>query len=239
MADEPIENADLPAAPDIETLTGEAIQAITDETIILPAIPYHLVEKHHNKTTKLLSNSGTDTKIESRNRWHDYDFHKPLFVAFIRVNTSGFSDHHEFNFKVKLENGQKQEINIRKSGDTYTAPVNEYVTSISFKPPSVWLSNPDINRVLIWGFYKDDVSSFLRHFAHIERVKEDVIREISNQKAELDKSAVALAAKEVELSEIDTEIQERRRDLEATKIDLASEVQRNSELKSQNATIAV
>ena len=227
-----------PESGDISEAAAVAIQKVNDETITLPTIPFRLVEKHYNKTTKLLLDSGSKLTIESRNRWHDYEFKKPLFVSFVRVETRGFADFHEFRFRAKLADGGTEEYTVKKTADNYTVAINQFVKSISFKPPSIWFTSPTLTEVIIWGFYKDDISDFLRHFAAIDRIKSEVIAEIQAKKSEIDGAIEALEAKEEELSNIESEVQEAEAALESARAELATERQRLADLSTQNSTLS-
>lgn len=238
MTDAGDEEQDSAGEQSVSEAADAAAQSISDEAIALPIVPYRLVEKHYNKTTKLLTNSGSEVIIDSRNRWHDYEFRKPLFISFVRVKTLGFGDYHEFRFKAKLVDGGSEEYVARKSGEDFTVAINQFVKSISFKPPSIWFSNPKLTKVIIWGFYKDDISEFLRHFANIDRIKDEAIAEIRTEKAAIDASIEALEAKEAELSEIDVSIEESQASLTEAKSDLAAERQRLAELKAQNSAMS-
>lgn len=222
----------------ISVVVEDAIESIKGESVTLPVVPYRLVEKHYNKTTKLLSNSGSEVAIDSRNRWHDYDFKSPLFISFIRVVASGFNDYHEFKFKAKLSDGGSKEYTTKKNGDAFTVSINEFVKSISFKPPRVWFDSPVLTRVIIWGFYKDDISDFLSHFAKIDRIKNETIAEIKNEKDTIDRSIATLLSKEEQLSDIDSAIEENERALEIIKGDVTTEKQRLSELDTQISAIS-
>lgn len=199
-------------------IADKAIEAIRSSELGVPPIPYYLVEKHHNKTTKLLSNSGENVSIQAKNRWHDYDFSSPLFIGFIDIAGTELSNSDEYIFKAKLEGGGKREFQAKPRDGALRVDINEFCNSISFKPPSVFWSifarNPEIQKVSIYGFFKDDLGEFLYKIARTTRIKEQAISDITSILSDTNNAINSLSQKESQLEHIDSEISDANKTLE-------------------------
>lgn len=220
-----------------DRVADDAIEKIRLEELGVPRIPFLLVEKHHNKTTKLLANSGSVGAIEAKNRWYDYEFSRPLFIGFIDISGSDMSNYDEYIFKVKLEDGKKREFTGKPKDNSIRVDINEYATSLSFKPPSVYWSifkrNPAIQKVSIHGFDKDEVGEFLYKISRTAKIKESAIAEISKVRNEANDAILLAGKKEESLQVLENTIAESTRTIEHLNASISEKQTLESELQSQ------
>lgn len=228
---------------DQERIATEAKAKVESEAPALSQVPFDLVERHKNKTTQLLANSGTPTRIDSRSRWHDYDFKEALFISFIRIKGEDLSEYADFKIRISMEDGSKKDIALRPSGGVLTAAVNEFCTSIAFKPPSAsiiasFMSNPTLTGVAIWGFRRADISQFLGAISKIDALKNAAVQEITAIKDQTDTEIGKLEHKEVELADVHTSISEAEDRLGILEHEIARRRETSAELKSTNSSIS-
>jgi len=222
---------------DFRAEADNSIGEIEAQVSGVPAIPYHLVEKHFNKTTKLLSNSGEDVEIQAKNRWHEYEFSEPLFIAFIDIQGINIDDTDEYEFRIGLSDGQRKRFLARPKSGSLRVDVNEFCTSIGFKPPSIfwsiWRRKPELQRVNIWGFYKENLGEFLYKISRVSRIKNEAIDAINEVKDETDSAIETLAAKQTKLADINTEISDANGSISALNTSIAEKEAVDSELQSK------
>lgn len=215
----------------------EAIDRIRQEDLGVPHIPLIFVEKHHNKTTKLLANSGSDQSIEAKNRWFDYEFSKPLFVGFIDISGSDMSNYDEYQFRAKFEDGRKRDFTGKPKENSIRVDINEYITALSFKPPSVYWSifkrNPQIQKVSIHGFDKSELGEFLYRISRTTKIKESAIEEISKAKNEANDAILLLTKKQENLTSLELAITESNRTIESLNASISEKQTLEAELQSQ------
>lgn len=220
-----------------DLLASDASRKIEEAVSGVPPIPYHLVEKHHNKTTKLLSNSGTDTSIQAKNRWHDYAFSSPLFLAFVDIEGSDIADSDEYRFKAKVVGGRMKEFRGHPRQGKLRIDINEFVESFSFKPPSifwsVFLRSPEIQRVSLWGFQQADISDFLYKISRVQKIKNDAVAEITSIRDETNALLGDLTSKESELATINDDIASAETSLTTLNTNIAEKEAQDSELQSK------
>ena len=63
-----------------QKITNKKLEIESQPNFVLQDLPFELVERATNKTTKLLANSGSTQPIDGRHRWHDYKFREPVFL---------------------------------------------------------------------------------------------------------------------------------------------------------------
>ena len=141
-------------------------------------LPFSLLSKRENKSTKLVATSNDVMPMKGVNRWFDYEFLEPVFLSEIIVEVEDYNAYNKFEFKWYLAGGSEVAQDLSRSeDDSYRAPINQLVNKVSFKPPSKWLSDPKINRVRLIGFKKDEIENFVRLVSKIDRYKASVIAE--------------------------------------------------------------
>ncbi len=230
------DNEDPPTAEQSQIAEDAALD-IDDAVKGVPPIPYHLVEKHYNKTTKLLSNSGIDEKIQAKNRWHDYEFTKPLFLAFVDISGENLSDSDEYLCRVVLEDGTQKHFSARPIAGVVRVDVNEFCQSFSFKPPSVYWSlfrrTPELQKVSLWGFYKENLGDFLYNISRVTKLKNEAVSKIEAIRDEASEKLAALVTKENELSDINQSISDANSNLENLNTSIAEKEATDSELQSK------
>lgn len=220
-----------------DRITSDAEGQIEATVTGVPPISYDLVEKHHNKTTKLLANSGTNTTIQAKNRWHDYEFSSPIFLAFVDIEGSDIADSDEYNFKVKISGGKTREFRGYPKKGSLRIDVNDFVESFSFKPPSIFWSNflrsPEIQKVSLWGFYKTDISDFLYKISRVRKIKIDAVAEIKAIRDDASRKLSELASQKEQLSNINEEISAADANLAILNTSIAEKEAQDSELQSK------
>lgn len=231
------EGVESSIATDVRDVAGEASTEIEAEVTGVPPIPFHFVDKHNNKTTKLLSNSGEDVSIQAKNRWHEYDFVQPLFIAFIDISGLAIEDSDEYEFRVTLEDGKKRKFSKRPSSGKFRIDINEFCTSVAFKPPSIfwsiWRRTPEIHKVSIWGFHKKNLGDFLYKIARVGEIKADAIASINEVRDDTIRRNEALVAKQAELEGIEEKIVAADASLNALNTSVAEKEAVDSELQSK------
>jgi uncharacterized coiled-coil protein SlyX len=218
-------------------MADEAKNTIGDTSLGVPQIPFDLVEKHINKTTKLLANSGSELAIDAKNRWYDYEFSRPLFIGFLDISGTDLSKYDEYEFKVKLADGGKRSLRAKPSDGELRVDINEFCTSISFKPPSIYWTifkrNPRLQKVSIHGFYKENLNDFLYKITRTTKLKNDAIAEIEAARKSTNETIEHLNAKEQNLANIESEIEESNRTLETLNISISEKQAAEAELQAQ------
>ena len=67
------------------TGTHEKLQQVREETLQqVEELPFELLNRRTNKTTKLVANSGEYSPMNGSNRWFEYEFSEPVFSAKLR-----------------------------------------------------------------------------------------------------------------------------------------------------------
>lgn len=220
-----------------DLIADKAISEISASELGVPQIPYHLVEKHQNKTTKLLSNSGDDIAIQAKNRWHDYEFAMPLFIGFVDIVGTELSVSDEYVFKVKLEGGAKREFHGKPNGNAIRVDINEFCKSISFKPPSVFWSlfmrNPELQKVSIYGFYKESLGEFLYKISRTTAIKNAAINEIEALRKSTSDAIEELTTKESHLRDIENLIADAQIRTETLNSSISEKAAQDFELQSK------
>ena len=151
----------------------ESIDMLEDSS--LQNLPFNVLERRANKTTKLLITSGESSEIAGRNRWFDFEFRELVAVTKIVVNTRGFQTFHSFEFKLVLSDGTTRELFLKPDGDKYVLEVFSLCKSISFKPPSVMFFSTYVTSVVIEGIPSSDLQKSLRTLSTIQEYEDEAI----------------------------------------------------------------
>lgn len=220
-----------------DALTDEAAAGIDAAATGVPPIPFYLVEKQYNKTTKLLSNSGTDNPIQAKNRWHDYAFTEPIFLAFMDIQGTQIADSDDYKIRVILDNGSTKELKARPSDGSLRVDINEFCKSVSFKPPSIFWNifsrSPELQKVCLWGFYKSNLGEYIYHIARIKKIKTSAIEEIIKIRDSATSEQATLDAKRVELEGVDDRIAGSEANLAVLNTKVAEKEAQDAELQAK------
>lgn len=159
---------------------NNAQEKLTDLHSVQPLsvgnLPFDLINRRSNKTTKLVANSGVETSMNGANRWFDYEFSEPVFLCEIIVSTENYTSYDSFDFKWEMaQGGEAYQEAARASETTYRASINQLVTSVSFKPPKKWFTDAKLNQVKLIGFTVAELDELVTHVARLDRYKNDII----------------------------------------------------------------
>lgn len=147
---------------------------------LVKQIPFYFFERHKNKTTKLLANSGKVESIEGRNVSYNYELKKPFFISYIEVDTSGYRDFDRFEFSFRTEDRKEVADFARPEGNKVRFDVGESCTGLTFTPPKAWFRTTRLNSVRIFGFKRSDTSGFIEFANTLSDLKIDALDEIQD-----------------------------------------------------------
>lgn len=161
---------------DLNNANEKLDQLRATQVASVTSLPFELLNRRNNKSSKLVANSGETAPMDGANRWFDYEFSEPVFISEIVVSVENYSSYDTFEVKWELAQGRtdRQEIS-RESDTTYRASVNQLVKSISFKPPRKWLTNPKLNSVSLVGFQTKELEEFVGLVTRLDRYKADIV----------------------------------------------------------------
>ncbi|WP_063317136.1 hypothetical protein [Pseudovibrio sp. Ad13] len=139
------------------------------------SLPYPLFEKRENKTTKLVASSDSNAPMQGASRWFKYSFSEPVFLTEISVLTEKYHGIDKFEFRWVSIDGVKEERTIQRGDDSdFTAPINQLVSSIEFKPPKKWFTDVKILAVDLQGFQQHELKKFTALVGNLERRKDEI-----------------------------------------------------------------
>jgi hypothetical protein len=183
----------------------------------IPTLPFTLLQKRGNKTTKLLANSGDDVSMDGASRWFDYDFADSAFVFTIRVEIENYGRFDEFGFRWQLENGEFEHASLRRvQENVYEAKINQLVQRVSFLPPKKWLSSPRINRVILTGVLKQELDDHLELISDLDSLRDTYLnaaREAVKEKAHNAREVSLLNKKYTELVKLNEQSEKKQSEL--------------------------
>lgn len=191
-------NEDHPAESKIESIS----------TPIVNQVPFSLVEKHANKTTKLLANSNRTAPVEGQRRWYQYEFKVPFFITKVKISHNNYQNYHQFQMKAKTVKGTEIEEKSKPDGNVTTFIINEICNSISFRPPKTYFSNRAITSVEIYGFQSYEIEKFFQFANSIESIKVDALADINDKQAKYQAIIERAAKAETEVSNARKELSE-------------------------------
>jgi hypothetical protein len=65
-------------------------------------LPFELLNRRTNKTTKLVANSGAAEPMDGANRWFDYEFSEPVFLCEIVIAMENYNSYDTFDVKWEM-----------------------------------------------------------------------------------------------------------------------------------------
>ena len=136
------------------TSANEKLQQVRESSVpSVSGLPFELLNRRTNKTTKLVANSGDDSPMNGANRLFEYEFSEPVFLCEVSVTTENYGSYDTFEFHWEMAQGGSASQEISRESDTlYRASINQLVKFVAFKPPKKWLTHPTINSVTLKEF---------------------------------------------------------------------------------------
>ncbi|MFX0543838.1 hypothetical protein ACEWPM_019375 [Roseovarius sp. S4756] len=167
-----MDKVDLSGANDkLNQLRESGVESATN-------LPFELLNRRTNKTTKLAANSGAKEPMDGANRWFDYEFSEPVFLCEIVIVMENYTSYDTFEVKWEMAQGGeiRQEIS-RDSDTTYRCNVNQLIRSVSFRPPKKWWTAAKLNSVSLIGFQSGELEEFVRLVTRLDRFKSDIVKD--------------------------------------------------------------
>lgn len=187
----------------LESLKQE-VEQYEDESI--GPIPFSLLDKKNNRTTKLVSTSGDVQPIDGRRRWHDFSFKEPFLVTSVTIETEGYGDGGEFKFAWKSEDGGDHVTEVRSIDSVITVQVNDICKSIHFRPPTTFFSRTKILSISIEGLKLRDVPAALDSLGDLEAFKTDMLAIVDEAVARQEQILASANTAKVEREQLVKEI---------------------------------
>ena len=172
-------------------------------------LPFELLNRRTNKTTKLVANSGATEPMDGANRWFDYEFSEPVFLCEILISIENYNSYDTFDVKWEMAQGGEihQEIS-RESEKTYRCSVNQLIRSISFRPPKKWWTSAKLNAVSLIGFKSSELEEFVRLVTRLDRFKSDIVTDSERAIKSAEEANIKLDSLRQERDELNSEIGE-------------------------------
>ncbi len=188
------------------------MENIKDEFPELQKIEVSLFNKRNNKTTSLINNQSDSNFMKGQGKAYIFELTEPIFLSRIIVTTSGYNQSSEFKFGVLSADNSKMELVSKNIDGQFTATVNQFSRSFSFKPDSnsIFSDPRTITQVEVWGYKRDQFKELEEKLFSLEEFeseileKEDALR-LKQEVFEVDK--IELETSITSLSEQKTEIE--------------------------------
>lgn len=190
--------------------TNEKLEQLR-ETGIEPTsnLPFEILNRRTNKSTKLVANSGVTVPMDGVHRWFDYEFTESVFLCEIVVLMENYKNHDTFEMKWEMAQGGeiRQEVS-RDSDTTYRCKINQLVKSVSFRPPKKWWTNAKLNSVALIGFQSGELEEFIRLVNRLDGFKTDIIADSQRAIQSAEKANTQLDSLREERDGLNSEIDE-------------------------------
>lgn len=219
----------------VDELKSE-IEAFDDASI--SNIPFELLEKQGNRTTKLVESSGDVAPIDGKRRWHEFRFKSPFLVTQVIVQTTGYTEFSDFDFVWQTETGKERRTTAQPEGDTLTLSINDICTAVSFRPPTRFFARAQINSVRIEGITRDDVSTALDSLANLEILKQNIIEVADRAVANADRRIQQAVEADNRRAEVEREIGTLKQTAARTKKTVEDLARKKTELIAENGEAA-
>jgi hypothetical protein len=168
----------------LENLAAEIPALISD-------VPFELLLRPSNKTTKLVANSGQNAQVKSQHRWFEFEFSEFVFLNRIEILAAGFSNYEEFEIRYRTVDGNENAFKKSVGSNVVSQPINAAIIAISFRPPTAWFTDKAIGSVKLVGITKADIENFLSTIERIDAYREaaqsNMESAIENAQAENDR----------------------------------------------------
>ena len=221
---------------DSQKITNKKLEIESQPNFVLQDLPFELVERATNKTTKLLANSGSTQPIDGRHRWHDYKFREPVFLTELQILTSNYSGFAEFEILWRSQDGEKHTAKLRIAGDRVSAAISDLCTEISFRPPQTYFTSPSINVVRLVGVKKEDFGEILKIAGDMASSKSEAISTIDTAVLDAERKIQAGQKSIEERASVQREITQAKGSLSRLKKNIEDINQKRVELIAEQTT---
>ena len=169
----------------IDDIKNEIIQFSPGAT---EPIQIELFNKASNKTTKLINNVAPENMMKGRSQRYLFELKKPIFMSTIEVQTANYDSYKEMEFGWQTTAGSgESKKKVRLSGTSFTINISRIVSAFSFKPPSQFYPDTQIQGVIVHGLQMDEFDTICSRIGQLAKFKSD-----------LDQKCEALATKAAE-----------------------------------------
>jgi hypothetical protein len=218
----------------------EAKIASIDEAVApeLGILPFLLLERQSNSTTKLLANSGTTRSIEGRKRPYRFEFKEPVMLSHVEIDMTGYKDYHKFAFLVKTIDGREEEYSEYPKDDMVSLTVDELCTSVIFTPPTAWASSPHFNQVRLFGIRMSEVGKFINFAYDIDGLKNEALAEIQAQQVAAQGRIEKAAEAQSNLDILQQRVAEAASELASTRANVVDETNKLNQLVAKTGATA-
>lgn len=171
----------------MDDLVGSISEIESLEPPLISELPFELIERHNNRATRLVANSGQTQPVEGRNVEFRYHFKEPVFLSHIRINVTGYSEYDRFIIETKNVHGETRKFHATPQDGKVYADVDELCKRISFEPPRAWFRQPMLHSVELFGFKDSETKEFITFAVDLDELKSDAINEIKAAQSEAQK----------------------------------------------------
>ena len=219
----------------------KALENLEGEDTPLPSdLPFELLLRPNNKTTKLVANSGHNAQVKSQHRWFEFEFSEFVFLNRIEISAVGFSNYDDFEIRYRTVDGTETTLKKSVGTNVVSQTVNAAIAAISFRPPTAWFSDKFIASVRLVGIAQADVESFLSTIERIDSYRQTATSNmedaVENAQAENDRYVQIQA----QLASINNDIVKSKAEVSAkkseiTKLNEKINMLRNDYTNNQNS----
>jgi hypothetical protein len=214
----------------------KAVEDLAGEELLLPSeLPFELLLRPTNKTTKLVANSGHNAQVKTQHRWYDFEFSEFVFLNRIEVFASGFSSYHDF--EIKYVTVDQKEVIVKKSvaENVVVQPVNNAIRSISFKPPTSWMVERLIASVKLIGLTQSDAENFLSTVERIDAYKQTALSNMKDAIENAESENNKFVELQAQLTSIHSEIAKSKTEVSTKKAEITKLAEKINSLRADQA----
>lgn len=179
-------------------------------------LPFSLLERQENKTTKLIANSGKTVPVEGRNSKFKYSFKEPVVLSYISLSVTGYNEFDRFRFEVKTLAGDRKSFVVKPADSKVYCDIDEICEGVSFEPPQAWLRSPMIQSVELSGFKISEAGKFIRFAVNLDEVRDELLRQARAEEAKAQETIDLAAQERINLESVNSEINDAKLTLAAT-----------------------
>ena len=192
------------------------------ESLVPPSfneIPFILLERQNNRTTKLVANSGQTAPIEGKNIKFKYEFKEEVFLSHIMINVDGYNEFDRFQIETVDVLGKKAKIDASPKEGVINADIDRLCKNVSFEPPRAWFRKPILQSVELFGFQQSETGDFIRFAYNLDDLKEEAVKEIRDAQGEAQKIIDSASQAQESLDSLNSQISDAKSALSATQAD--------------------
>ena len=197
-------------------------------------IPVQYFNKRNNRSTKLINNENEGNFLKGRNARFEFSFSEPIYISSIQVKTKGYPSYKSLEFSwMSIHSSKETEKQKKFYEDKASIFIREIVTGFSIKPPKQYISNPQIESVIVWGLTLSEFDECCEIAGKLQKHKEKILEQCDAELSKATEAALRLANTTQKKDEIDERIYE----LTNEKTDLQTQVDTTKE-KLEEASIS-